>query len=133
MDFHDDLKLPPEAIEQIAQESREGVADQFGVHQAELYHNGDGKVYCLLDAPDEEAVRQHPRRSESLVATCTAWTASANRAWFLLRQNSVAGGPSVMPSTTTPIVSTRPILVNPRWLVQGDSFATGAAVRSEIS
>lgn len=30
MDFHDDLALPQ-----------------------------DGKVYCLLDAPDEEAVRKH--------------------------------------------------------------------------
>ena len=59
MDLHDDLKLPPEAIEEIAQGSREGAADQFGVHQVELYHNADGKVYCLLDAPDEEAVRQH--------------------------------------------------------------------------
>ncbi len=67
MDFHDDLKLPADAIEQIAQESREGTTDQFGVHQAELYHNADGKVYCLLDAPDEEAVRQH---HEALGLSC---------------------------------------------------------------
>ena len=25
----------------------------------ELYHNDEGKVYCLLEAPDEEAVRKH--------------------------------------------------------------------------
>ena len=25
----------------------------------ELFYNPDGKVYCLLDAPDEEAVRSH--------------------------------------------------------------------------
>jgi hypothetical protein len=43
MDYHDDLKLPPEAIEQIAQGTREGVSDQFGVRQVELYHNADGK------------------------------------------------------------------------------------------
>jgi hypothetical protein len=24
-----------------------------------LFHNPDGKVYCLLEAPDEEAVRLH--------------------------------------------------------------------------
>ena len=24
-----------------------------------MFHNADGKVYCLLEAPDEEAVRQH--------------------------------------------------------------------------
>ncbi len=59
MDFHDNLKLPPEAIEEIAKEAREGATDQFGVHQVELYHNADGKVYCLLEGPDEEAIRQH--------------------------------------------------------------------------
>jgi len=31
----------------------------FGVRQVELYHNHDGQVYCLLEAPDAEAVRQH--------------------------------------------------------------------------
>ena len=59
MDYHDDLKLPQEAIDQIAQGTRDGVADQFGVRQVELYHNDEGKVYCLLEAPDEEAVRKH--------------------------------------------------------------------------
>ena len=59
MDYHDDLKLPPGAIEQIAQGTRDGVSDEFGVRQIELYHNADGKVYCLLEAPDEQAVRDH--------------------------------------------------------------------------
>jgi hypothetical protein len=59
VDFHDDLKLPGEAIAQIAADTRDGRADQFGVRQVELYHNGDGKVYCLLDRPAEEAIRRH--------------------------------------------------------------------------
>jgi len=59
MDYHGDLKLPPEAIEQIAQGTQDGVSDEFGVRQIELYHNADGKVYCLLEAPDEDAVRRH--------------------------------------------------------------------------
>jgi hypothetical protein len=59
MDFHDDLKLPAEAIDTIAQGTRDGAVDEFGVRQVELYHNADGKVYCLLEAPDEEAVRRH--------------------------------------------------------------------------
>ncbi len=59
MDFHDDLKLPQEAIEQIAQGTRDGVVDEFGVRQIELYHNAGGKVYCLLQGPDEEAIRKH--------------------------------------------------------------------------
>ena len=59
MDFHDDLKLPAGAIEQLTQDTRDGASDQFGVTQLELFHNADGKVYCLLEGPDEEAIRQH--------------------------------------------------------------------------
>jgi len=59
MDFHDDLKLPDEAVRQITKETNEHKVDKFGVRQVELFHNPDGKVYCLLDAPDEEAVRRH--------------------------------------------------------------------------
>jgi hypothetical protein len=34
-------------------------ADRFGVRQIELYHNPRRMVYCLLDGPDQEAIRQH--------------------------------------------------------------------------
>jgi hypothetical protein len=59
MDFHDDLKLPEQAINQIAQETKDQKSDEFGVRQVELFHNPDGKVYCLLEAPNAEAVRKH--------------------------------------------------------------------------
>jgi hypothetical protein len=59
MDFHDDLKLPAEDIAQIADDTRAERADRFGVRQVELYHNAEGQVYCLLEGPDEEAIRQH--------------------------------------------------------------------------
>lgn len=59
MDYHPDLKLPVEAVNSIAEGARAGTKDQFGVRQIELYHNPDGQVYCLLDAPDAEAVRKH--------------------------------------------------------------------------
>ncbi len=59
MDFHDDLKLPPDAIAAISKGTMDGEVDQFGVKQLELYYNEDGKVYCLLDGPDEQAVRDH--------------------------------------------------------------------------
>lgn len=59
MDFHEDLALPAEAIASIGQGARDGATDEFGVRQVELFHNPDGKVYCLLEAPDEAAVRQH--------------------------------------------------------------------------
>jgi hypothetical protein len=29
------------------------------VRQIELYHNAEGKVYCVLDGPDAEAIRAH--------------------------------------------------------------------------
>ena len=53
MDYHEDLKLPAEAIAQIAKDTRNATADQFGVRQLELYHNAEGNVYCLLEGPDE--------------------------------------------------------------------------------
>lgn len=59
MDFHPDLKLPPEAIEQLRDGTKAGAYDDFGVRQLELYHNDEGQVYCLLEAPDAEAVRRH--------------------------------------------------------------------------
>ena len=59
MDFHEDLKLPQQAIDEIGRGAEAGEVDQFGVRQVELFHNPDGKVYCLLDAPDEKAVRDH--------------------------------------------------------------------------
>lgn len=59
MDFHDDLKLPAEAVHQITQDTKDEKADEFGVRQIELFHNSEGQVYCLLEAPDAEAVRSH--------------------------------------------------------------------------
>ena len=59
MDFHPDLKLPAEAIAQIADDTRHARADQFGVRQLDLYHNAEGVVYCLLEGPDEQAIRRH--------------------------------------------------------------------------
>jgi hypothetical protein len=46
MDSHADLKLSAEAIAQIAEDTRNGTADEFGVRQVELHHNADGQVYC---------------------------------------------------------------------------------------
>jgi hypothetical protein len=59
MDYHDDLKLPQSAIDSLREGSQRGESDEFGVLQVELYHNPDGKVYCLLEGPDEDAIRKH--------------------------------------------------------------------------
>jgi hypothetical protein len=59
MDYHADLQLPQAAIEQLRADTQAQRHDEFGVRQVELYHNHDGNVYCLLEAPDAEAVRKH--------------------------------------------------------------------------
>ena len=59
MDFHDGLKLSPADIEQLRSQTRAGTTDEYGVRQLELYYNDGGKVYCLLEGPDEQAVRRH--------------------------------------------------------------------------
>ncbi len=56
---HFGASLTAAAIEQMARGARDGATDEFGVRQIELYHNSDGKVYCLLDGPGEEAIRRH--------------------------------------------------------------------------
>ena len=59
MDFH----LGPETASGSHRRHRRGAhngtTDEFGVRQVELFHNPDGKVYCLLDAPNAQAVRDH--------------------------------------------------------------------------
>jgi len=59
MDLHEDLTLPAQAVAQIAEDTRNATADQFGVCQTELYYHAGGQVYCLLEALDEQAVRAH--------------------------------------------------------------------------
>ena len=59
MDVHDNMELAGETIAQITADARDHRADQFGVRQIELYPTTDGKLYCMLDAPDEQAVRNH--------------------------------------------------------------------------
>ena len=57
IDFHDDPKLPAEAIAQIAADARNAKTDRSASAKTELYHNPDGSRYCLLEGPDEDANR----------------------------------------------------------------------------
>ena len=59
MDYHDDLQAAPRSHRGDRPGTRDGAIDEFGVRQIELYHNADGKVYCLLEGPDEEAIHSH--------------------------------------------------------------------------
>lgn len=67
MDMHNDLVLSQEALAQLTADTRQHKADQFGVSQVELYYNADGKAYCVLDGPDEDAIRAH---HEALGVSC---------------------------------------------------------------
>jgi hypothetical protein len=58
IDHHPDLKLSPEAVQALSDDARSGRYDQFQARQLEVYYNTDGKVFCLVEAPNEEAVRQ---------------------------------------------------------------------------
>ena len=60
MDFHPDYQVSPEGIAQLRQQTVQGTSDQYGVRQLELFYSPDGKgIYCLLEGPDETAVRNH--------------------------------------------------------------------------
>lgn len=59
MDYHPDLKLSPQALAQLRSDAQAYSYDEFSVRQVELFHDREGHVYCLLEAPDAEAVRKH--------------------------------------------------------------------------
>ena len=60
MDFHPGYQIAPERIAQLRQQTLEGTPDEYGVRQLELFYSPDGNgVYCLLEGPDEAAVRNH--------------------------------------------------------------------------
>lgn len=59
IDHHSDLKLPPEAIRQLADTAKSAKHNEFGVRVLNIFHNPDGKVYCFLEAPSVEAVHKY--------------------------------------------------------------------------
>ena len=60
MDFHPNVQISPEGLAQLREDTKSRKVDAFGVRQIELFYSPDGKgVYCLLEAPDEAAVREH--------------------------------------------------------------------------
>jgi hypothetical protein len=75
IDFHPNWQMKPETVERLREDARTGRVDEFGVRQLEFFYSPEGKgAYCLLEGPDEEAVRKHhggrcgePLRVESLL------------------------------------------------------------------
>ncbi len=60
IDYHPGYVMKPEGIQRLRKAVQAEEVDEFGVRQLELFYSPGGKgVYCLLEAPDEEAVRKH--------------------------------------------------------------------------
>jgi hypothetical protein len=58
LDAHRGSELPLDAIRAFLRAARNGLTDDFGVTALDLYCGDDGRVFCVLSAPDEAAVRQ---------------------------------------------------------------------------
>jgi hypothetical protein len=58
VDFHPGHQMTEEAVERLRNLVVDKVVDEFGVRQLEFLYGEDG-AYCILEAPDEEAVCKH--------------------------------------------------------------------------
>jgi hypothetical protein len=59
MDYHEDLKLPVEALAQIAEDTATPGPTGSACARSSPATTPTGGVYCLLDGPDQDAIRQH--------------------------------------------------------------------------
>jgi hypothetical protein len=81
------------------------------VLQAELYHNAEGKVYCLLEGPDEEAIRKHHAARSAL------WRCAPGRRPDLTRTSTRRpGGATVEVARRQPDGSWRWVIGHPALL-----------------
>jgi hypothetical protein len=58
LDSHLGSELPVELIRGFLRGARSGTADEFGVTPLDLYCGEDSRVFCVVAAPDEAAIRQ---------------------------------------------------------------------------
>ena len=58
LDAHDGSELAVEVIRTFLRGARGGTADVFDVTPLDLYCGDDGRVFCVVSAPDEAAIRQ---------------------------------------------------------------------------
>src|SRR5438270_110254 len=59
LDSHHGTELPVEVVRAFLRAARNGRKDDFGVTALDLYCGDDGRVFCVVSAPSEGAVRQH--------------------------------------------------------------------------
>ena len=58
LDSHNGAELPLDVVRSFLRAARTGSSDEFGVTALDLYCGDDGRVLCVLSAPNEAAVRQ---------------------------------------------------------------------------
>ncbi|HEV7666446.1 MAG TPA: hypothetical protein VGQ62_23120, partial [Chloroflexota bacterium] len=59
LDAHLSSDVPLESMRDFLRKAVGGTRDEFGVRPLDLYCGDDGRVFYVLAAPDELAVRQH--------------------------------------------------------------------------
>ena len=61
--FIDQHPMTPFTAEQL-RDAQKAPKDEFGVtHHDILYSEGDNKIWCVLNAPDKEAVEKHHEKA----------------------------------------------------------------------
>jgi Protein of unknown function (DUF4242) len=58
LDTHHGSELASDGIRQFLRNARAGTPDEFGVRPLDLYCGDDGRLFCVVAAPDEPSVRQ---------------------------------------------------------------------------
>jgi hypothetical protein len=59
LDSHQGSEVPLDSVRAFLRAARSSAADEFGVRPLDLYCGDDGRVFYVLSAPDEAAVRRH--------------------------------------------------------------------------
>ncbi|MBI2916929.1 MAG: DUF4242 domain-containing protein [Chloroflexi bacterium] len=67
VDFHADLKLPPDVQREFSESAKYGRRDRFDVRIVQVYYTRNGQTYCVTEAPNAEAVR----RSHAMIGVGT--------------------------------------------------------------
>ena len=68
LDYHAKMpKLPPEAMKEVADRVKAGKPDEFGVKPLNVFIGTGGQGYCLVEAPNVDAViKSHKAKGFSL-------------------------------------------------------------------
>jgi hypothetical protein len=97
LDAHHGSELPLDSIRDFLRQARLAICDEFGVRALDLYCGDDGRVFLVVAAPDEAAVRRRHaeqgvvcRRVRQVLATRRANTGLTDEQRALVRRMIVA-------------------------------------------